>query len=127
MLDLGEIAAQRIVGQGAVGAERRQRFAQAFGRVARPCIGRCEVRAQLAVALRRVEQRLLKALGWLKARTGSTGGKIRTIAAALLSSGARDDAALERMALSAPKGAGEWLQARLLRHALAKTRPPANP
>src|SRR5690606_14308085 len=69
-----------------------------------------------------VEQQLLKALGWLKARTGSAGGKARTVAAALLSSGRRDDGALERMGLSAPKGAGEWLQARLLRHALARTR-----
>lgn len=71
-----------------------------------------------------VEQQLLKALGWLKARTGSAGGKARTVAAALLSSGRRDDGALERMGLSAPKGAGEWLQARLLRHALARTRSP---
>jgi acyl-CoA hydrolase len=67
-----------------------------------------------------VEQRLLKALGRLKARTGSTGGKARTVAAALLSSGARDDEAMARMGLTAPKGVGEWLEARLLRHALGK-------
>src|SRR5690606_33364788 len=48
-----------------------------------------------------VEQRLAKALGWLKSRTGSAGGKARTVVAALLSSGARDDEPLERMALSA--------------------------
>src|SRR3546814_13463186 len=66
----------------------------------------------------RSEQRLLKALGWLKARTGSTGGKVRTVASALLSSGTRDDEALQRMELSTPKGFGDRLQARLLRHAL---------
>jgi acyl-CoA hydrolase len=67
-----------------------------------------------------VEQRLVKALGWLKARTGSAGGKARTIAAALLSPGARDDEAMARMGLAAPKGPGERLEARLLRHALGK-------
>jgi acyl-CoA hydrolase len=67
-----------------------------------------------------VEQRLVKALGWLKARTGSAGGKARTVAAALLSSGARDEEAMERMALKAPGGVGEWLEAKLLRHALEK-------
>src|SRR3546814_8589414 len=69
-----------------------------------------------------VEQRLLKALGWLKARTGSAGGKARTVASALLSSGTRDDEALQRMELSTPKGFGDRLQARLLRHALLRTR-----
>jgi acyl-CoA hydrolase len=68
-----------------------------------------------------VEQRLLKALGWLKARTGGTGRKLGTIAATLLSSGARDDEAMQRMGLDAPKGFGEQLYARLLRYALAKT------
>ncbi|HVI58703.1 MAG TPA: acetyl-CoA hydrolase/transferase C-terminal domain-containing protein [Luteimonas sp.] len=67
-----------------------------------------------------VEQRLVKALGWLKARTGGAGGKARTIVSALLSSGARDDEAMERMGLAAPRGMGEWLEARLLRLALAK-------
>ena len=70
-----------------------------------------------------VEQRLLKALGWLKSRTGSTGGKVRTVAAALLSSAARDDDAMARMGLVAPKGIGEWLQAKLLRHALTRMTP----
>src|SRR5690606_36889497 len=68
--------------------------------------------------LSEVEQRLVKALGWLKARTGSPGGKTRTIVAALSSRGARDDEAMSRMALASPEGAGEWLQAKLLRHAL---------
>lgn len=68
-----------------------------------------------------VEQRLLKALGWLQARTGSLGGKLRMVASALSSTGARDDDALRRMALDAPSGASEWLYARLLTHALRKT------
>lgn len=68
-----------------------------------------------------VEQRLVKALGWLKSRTGGTSGKLRTIAAALLSRGARDDEAMLRMGLDAPKGLREQLYARLLRHALART------
>src|SRR5690606_29062266 len=66
-----------------------------------------------------VEQRLLKALGWLKSRTGSTAGKARTMTAALLSTGARDDEAMARMGLDAPKGPGDRLQARLLRYALS--------
>ena len=69
-----------------------------------------------------VEQRLLKALGWLQARTGSVAGKLRTIASALMASrGARDDEALQRMALDAPASASEWLYARLLAHALRQT------
>src|SRR3546814_19422141 len=75
-------------------------------------------RSPLGSDFTEVEQRLLKALGWLKARTGSTGGKVRTVASALLSSGTRDDEALQRMELSTPKGFGDRLQARLLRHAL---------
>ena len=69
-----------------------------------------------------VEQRLLKALGWLQARTGSLGGKLRTAASALLhGGGARDEEALRRMALEAPSVASEWLYARLLAHALRQT------
>jgi acyl-CoA hydrolase len=69
-----------------------------------------------------VEQRLLKALDWLQARTGSLGGKLRTAASALLhGGGARDEEALRRMALEAPSGASEWLYARLLAHALRQT------
>lgn len=66
-----------------------------------------------------VEERLLKALGWLKSRTGTRGGRARTAAAAVLAAGARDDEAMQRMGLAAPKGAGEWLQAKLLRYALS--------
>ncbi len=68
-----------------------------------------------------VEQRLLKALGWLKARTGNSSGKLRTVAAALSTAGARDDEAMQRMELARPKGMREWLDARLLRLALAQS------
>lgn len=68
------------------------------------------------------EERLAAALGWLRARTGSFGGRVATVLAALAGEQAKDDAALERMALQAPRGLGERLEAGLLRHALAKTR-----
>ena len=72
-----------------------------------------------------VEQRLARALTWLKSNTGSTRGKLATVAAALVSAGADDQEAMARMALSSAHGAGEWLQARLLRLALARTQPSA--
>ena len=67
-----------------------------------------------------VEQRLVKALGWLKAATADRTGKLRTVFKAL---GARSDdvEALERMGLRRTAGAGEWLQARLLCLALRQT------
>lgn len=68
-----------------------------------------------------IEQRLLKALSWLKARTATTAGKLRTTLAAMQSPGARDDEVLERMDLGKPSTLGEHVYARLLRHALAKT------
>lgn len=74
-----------------------------------------------------VEQRLLKALGWLKSRTGSTSGKLRTIVAALVSGGVSDDEAMRRMELEVPKDLKERLYAKLLRHALAKTVVKENP
>jgi acyl-CoA hydrolase len=66
-----------------------------------------------------VEQRLVKALSWLKTNTATRGAKLRTIAASLFSGGASDHEALQRMALDAPNGITERLYARLLRHALA--------
>ena len=68
-----------------------------------------------------VEQRLVKALGWLKTRTATTGGRLRTIAVALASSGTRDEAALRRMRLYAPANVGERLYAMLLALALRRT------
>jgi len=67
-----------------------------------------------------VEQRLAKALGWLRNATATRGGKARTVWRALLHGGREDAEALERMQLSKPHGFGEWLEARLLRLALEK-------
>lgn len=70
-----------------------------------------------------VEQRLLPALGWLKTHTASAVGKLRTAVAAMLSAqGTTDVEALRRMDLDAPTTASEKLLARLLGHALDKTR-----
>lgn len=66
-----------------------------------------------------VEQRLVRALAWLKAHAATSAGKLRTAAAAFTSRGADDAEALERMGLAAPTSATERLYARLLRHALA--------
>jgi acyl-CoA hydrolase len=69
-----------------------------------------------------VEQRVVRALQWLKAATCTRGGKLRTIAAAVLS-GTTDDAdAMARMQLHAPSGIGERLEARLLALGLRRTR-----
>jgi acyl-CoA hydrolase len=69
-----------------------------------------------------VEQRLAKALGWLKSATATRAGKARTLLLALLpGADADDDEALARMQLERPAGFGERLQARLLRHALARS------
>ncbi len=67
-----------------------------------------------------VERRLVKALGWLQAHTATVGDKMLTVAAALLSGGLDDPEALERMSLARPRGLGEWLNAKVLRHALAR-------
>lgn len=68
-----------------------------------------------------VEQRLVKALGWLKANTGSRGGKLRTVMHAVVSRGAADDEAMARMQLASPRGFGERLEARLLAVGLRET------
>lgn len=68
-----------------------------------------------------VEQRLVRALQWLKAETATIAGKLRTVAAALPGAGNRDDEALRRMRLDAPQGLKESLEARLLALALRRT------
>ena len=68
-----------------------------------------------------VEQRLVKALAWLKANTGSRGARVRTVLKALTAPVARDEEALARMDLAAPASPGERIEARLLRLALART------
>ncbi len=70
-----------------------------------------------------VEQRLLRALAWLKRNTASTGTKLATAARALLSRAPGDPASLQRMALDAPRGIGERIEARLLAYALQQTKP----
>lgn len=67
-----------------------------------------------------VEQRLVKALGWLRRATGNRRGKLKTIAAALLDDGTNDTEALARMGLTQPITLRERLLARLLRLALAR-------
>src|SRR4249919_115940 len=71
-----------------------------------------------------VEQRLVKALGWLKAATASRGGKLRTVLRAAVSAAAQDGESLERMGLLTPRGFAERLEARLLALALRETSGP---
>jgi len=68
-----------------------------------------------------VEQRLVKALAWLKSNTATRGAKLRTVWRAL--SARNDDIeALQRMGLSSPSGFGERLEAKLVSLALSATR-----
>lgn len=70
-----------------------------------------------------VEQRLARALGWLKRHTATRGAMLRTLASALLKTpDTSDDEAMQRMDLATPRGIGERVTARLLRLALASTR-----
>ncbi|MBB5863200.1 acetyl-CoA hydrolase/transferase C-terminal domain-containing protein [Xanthomonas sp. 3058] len=73
-----------------------------------------------------VEQRLLRALTWLKTATATNGAKLTTLVRAIGSRGIGhvDDAAcLQRMALDTPQTVGERIQARLLAYALRQTTP----
>jgi hypothetical protein len=69
-----------------------------------------------------VEQRLVKALGWLKANTGSPWGKAKTVLGSLFAGRTPDREALARMRLDQPDGFGEKLLTRLLAYALNRTR-----
>ena len=69
-----------------------------------------------------VEQRLVRALAWLKRETATTPGKAATVVSALFAGAAGDDAAMQRMDLSAPRGLSARLEARLLSLALRETR-----
>ena len=69
-------------------------------------------------------ERLVRAIGWLKSTTATRAGKIATVLRALLGGGSDDGEALERMGLQAPKGAGAWLESRLLALALRSTQAP---
>jgi acyl-CoA hydrolase len=67
-----------------------------------------------------VEQRLVKALGWLKTSTATRAGKLRTLWRAL-SARTADGEALQRMGLASPATFGERMEARLLNLALARS------
>lgn len=68
-----------------------------------------------------VEQRLVAALAWLKASGATWRGKSSLLLRALAQSLPRDPEALERMSLSRPASPREWIDARLLGLALART------
>ena len=68
------------------------------------------------------EQRLVKALTWLRSATGSRRGKLATLVRAVLEGMPDDPPAMRRMALQAPTGISERLQSRLLALALRRTR-----
>lgn len=68
-----------------------------------------------------VEQRLVRALGWLRERTGTTPAKLKLIARALTAKGSVDAEAIARMDLAAPKGLGQTLLAKLLTLALRES------
>ncbi|MFC7446823.1 acetyl-CoA hydrolase/transferase C-terminal domain-containing protein [Rhodococcus daqingensis] len=69
-----------------------------------------------------VEQRLAKALGWLKGRTAGRAGRLRTVLRALPGGATDDHEAAERMSLRSPTGLGEIVESRLLALALRETR-----
>jgi hypothetical protein len=70
-----------------------------------------------------VEQRLVKALGWLKSATSTRIGMLRTMVSAVRNSVSEPDhEALQRMALETPRGLRERLAARLVALALQRTR-----
>jgi acyl-CoA hydrolase len=68
-----------------------------------------------------VEQRLAKALGWLREETATTSRKVRCIANALRTGESEDREALARMGLESPTGWRESLDAKLLSLALVRT------
>ncbi len=68
-----------------------------------------------------VEQRLVKALGWLQANTGGRGDKLRTVARALVGGAGDDREAMTRMGLEHPGSLGERVEARLLALGLRET------
>ncbi|HEY0662679.1 MAG TPA: acetyl-CoA hydrolase/transferase C-terminal domain-containing protein [Lysobacter sp.] len=69
-----------------------------------------------------VEQRLVKALGWLKANTATRSGKLRTLWSAMTGSRTDDREALLRMDLDAPHGFAGRLEQKLVSLALRATR-----
>ncbi len=74
-----------------------------------------------------VEQRLVRALGWLKAKTNTRADKLRTVVSAIVGGKTTDIEAMQRMGLDSTHGVGEKLEARLLALGLRETRAPATP
>ncbi len=70
------------------------------------------------------EQRLVRALAWLKARTATRGGKLRVVLRAITGAGLADREAAQRMDLASPRGLAAWLDARLLALGLRETAGP---
>jgi acyl-CoA hydrolase len=68
-----------------------------------------------------VEQRLVRALQWLRASTGSRGAKLRTLLTALRTPLGGDREALARMDLASPAGLKQVLLARLVSLGLGRT------
>lgn len=70
------------------------------------------------------EQRLVRALSWLKSVTARTPSKLKTILQSLRASPMDDPQAIERMGYQRLSGWREWLEARLVALALQRTRDP---
>lgn len=68
------------------------------------------------------EQRLVRALSWLKAATARTPDKLKTVLQALRADPSRDAEAMQRMDFQNVSGWREWLEARLVALALQRTR-----
>ncbi|HEX5693360.1 MAG TPA: acetyl-CoA hydrolase/transferase C-terminal domain-containing protein, partial [Arenimonas sp.] len=65
-----------------------------------------------------VEERLAKALGWLKARSARPRDRIGLVVRALASRSTPDPEAMQRMGLASPSGLSAHVEARLLAYAL---------
>ena len=68
------------------------------------------------------EQRLVRALAWLKSATARPPGKIKTVLQALRADPTKDAGAMQRMDYQHVSGWREWLEARLVGLALDRTR-----
>jgi hypothetical protein len=68
------------------------------------------------------EQRLVRALSWLKAATFSKSSKLAAVLRAIWQGKTEDQAAMKRMGLDKPAGLGGKLEARLVAYALNHTR-----
>jgi hypothetical protein len=67
------------------------------------------------------EQRLVRALGWLRSATRTRSGRFATVLRAFAQGSTTDHAAMQRMNLQSPRGISQWLDARLVALALNRT------